>query len=87
MLALQLTAFAFLLLSAAFMFGPQIAIYGARALPRLAENGQARFVGGVLLSITVFAAMAPQLGSAMTTGGDTMTVLVADLVLMNFRFA
>lgn len=84
MLALQVTAIVFILLSAALMFGPQLAVYGPRALPRLAQDEQARFVGGCLTSVLVLAVMAPYLTAGFSSGGDALTLVMAELVTMQF---
>ncbi len=84
MLALQVTAIFFVLLSAAFMFGPQLVIYGPRTLPQLARNEQARFVGGCLTSALVLVVIAPYFSSAVSSGGGAITLVMADLVTMQF---
>ncbi len=84
MLALQVTAIVFILLSGALMFGPQLAVYGPRALPRLAQDEQARFVGGCLTSVLVLAVMAPYFSVAFNSGGDALTLVMAELVTMQF---
>ncbi len=84
MLALQVTAIVFILLSGALMFGPQLAVYGPRALPRLAQDEQARFVGGCLTSVLVLAVMAPYFAVAFNSGGDALTLVMAELVTMQF---
>ena len=84
MLALQVTAIVFILLSAGLMFGPQLAVYGTRALPRLAQDEQARFVGGCLTSFLVLAVMAPYFTGAVNSGGSAMTLVMAELVTMQF---
>nr|WP_070960752.1 hypothetical protein [Hyphomonas sp. Mor2] len=84
MLALQVTAIFFVLLSAAFMFGPQLAIYGPRAVSQLARDEQARFVGGCLTSALVLAVLAPYFAGAMSFGGSTITLVMADLATMQF---
>jgi len=85
MLALQLTAIFFLLLSAAFMYGPQLAVYGPRAWSEMVRNDQARFVGGCLVSGLVFVIAAPYFGGAVSSGSDAMSVVVVDVVTMSFR--
>ena len=84
MLALQLLAIAFLVLSAAFMFGPALAMYGPRALPNLMRDGQARFISGFLASITVLALVLPQFGSAIGSGGEAITLGMVDVFTMQF---
>ena len=84
MLALQVTAIVFILLSAALMFGPQLVVYGPRALPQLARDEQARFVGGCLTSILVLALMSPYVTTAFSSGGDALTLVMAELVTMQF---
>ena len=84
MLALQVTAIFFVLLSATFMFGPQLAIYGPRGLQQLARDEQARFVGGCLASALVFTFLAPYVGAAVTSGGGAITLVMAELVTMRF---
>lgn len=84
MLALQVTAIAFILLSAALMFGPQLVVYGPRTLPRLARDEQARFVGGCLTSVLVLAVMTPYLAEAFGSGGSAITLVMAELTTMQF---
>lgn len=87
MLVLQLLAIAFLALSAAFMFGPALVMYGPRALPTLMRDGQARFVCGFLGSATLLALVLPSFGSAMSSGGSAITLVMTDLVTMRFNIA
>ena len=84
MLALQLLAITFLALSAAFMFGPTLMMYGPRTLPALMRDGQARFVFGFLVSATVLTLIMPQFGAALTSGGGAMTLVMADVFTMQF---
>ena len=84
MLALQLLAVFFLLLAAAFMYGPQLVLYGPRAAEDLVKNGQAQFVGGCLISALIVAFLAPNLGSAFSSGGTAVTLVMADIFLMNY---
>lgn len=84
MLALQLLAVAFLCLSAAFMFGPMLVLYGPRTLPMLARDGQARFVCGFLISATVLTLIAPHFNASLSSGGSAMSLVVADLFTMQF---
>ena len=85
MLALQVTAIVFLLLSATLMFGPQLAVYGARAVPMLARNDQARFVSGCLTSALVMTVFAPQFGGALSSGSGAISVVMADVLTMSFH--
>ena len=85
MLALQVTAIFFVLLSAAFMFGPQLVVYGPRAAQQLARDEQARFVGGCLVSALALAFIAPYFASAVSSGGGTITLVMAELVTMRFN--
>lgn len=85
MLALQVTSILFLVLAAALMFGPQLAVYGPRALPQLARNDQARFVGGCLTSAMVFAITAPYFGAALSSGSGAMSIVMVDLLNMSIR--
>ncbi len=85
MLALQVTSILFLGLATALMFGPQLAVYGPRALPQLVRNDQARFVGGCLTSALVFALTAPYFGAALSSGGGAISIVMADLLSMSFR--
>jgi hypothetical protein len=85
MLALQLTAIFFVLLSAAFMFGPQLVIYGPRGVQQLVRDEQARFVGGCLTSALVLAVMAPYFADAVSSGGGAITLVMAELVTMRFN--
>ncbi|MEL6860674.1 MAG: hypothetical protein AAGL11_02465 [Pseudomonadota bacterium] len=84
MLALQLVAFFFLLLSAAFMYGPQLVVFGPRALPELMQNGQAQFVGGCLASAVLTVFLLPYLGGAFSSGGSAVTLVMADIFTMSF---
>lgn len=84
MLALQITAIVFILLSAGLMFGPQLAVYGPKALPQLARDEQARFVGGCLTSVLILAVMTPYFAQAFSSGGDAITLVMAELVTMQF---
>ena len=87
MLALQLLAIAFLALSAAFMFGPALVMYGPRAMPTIMRDGQARFVCGFLGSAALLVLALPSFGSAMTSGGGAITLVMTDLVTMRFNIA
>lgn len=84
MVALQLVAVVFLILSAAFMYGPQLALYGPRALTDLSRNGQAQFVGGCLASALTLVILAPGLGSAFSSGGSAVTLVMADLFTLTY---
>lgn len=84
MLALQLLAVFFLLLAAAFMYGPQLALYGPRAAQDLAKNSQAQFVGGCLVSALIMVGLAPNLSEAFSSGGTAVTLVVADIFLMSY---
>jgi len=84
MLALQLVACFFLALSAAFCFGPRLAVYGPRALGDMAREGQVQFVGGCFASMLVLIVMAPSLSSAISAGGSVMSVAMLDIYLMQF---
>lgn len=87
MLALQLLAITFLALSAAFMFGPALVMYGPRAMPTLMRDGQARFVGGFLGSAALLTLLLPSFGTAMSSGGGAITLVMTDLVTMRFNIA
>ncbi|MEO0606759.1 MAG: hypothetical protein AAFY82_00900 [Pseudomonadota bacterium] len=84
MLALQLLAAFFLLLAAAFMYGPQLALYGPRAAQELVKNGPAQFVGGCLISGLIVVWLAPHLGLAFSSGGTAITLVMADIFLMHY---
>ncbi len=84
MLALQLLAAFFLFLAAALFFGPQLVIYGPRALPEIARNPQVRMAGGCLASLCILAIMAPHMGSALINGGETVTVLAVNFATLSF---
>ena len=84
MLALQLLACFFLALSAAFCFGPRLAVYGPRALGDMMREGQIQFVGGCFASALILIVMAPSLGSAFSAGGSVMSVAMLDVYLMQF---
>jgi len=85
MLALQITAIFFVLLSAALMFGPQLVVYGPRGAQQLARDEQARFVGGCLVSALALAVTAPHFAGALSSGGGTITLAMAELVTMRFN--
>ena len=87
MLALQLLAITFLALSAAFMFGPALVMYGPRAMPTLMRDGQARFVGGFLGSAALLTLLLPSFGTTMSSGGGAITLVMTDLVTMRFNIA
>ena len=87
MLALQLLAIAFLVLSAAFMFGPALVLYGPRTMPTLMRDGQARFFCGFLVSAALLTMILPGFGSAVTSGGSAMTLVMADVFTMRFNIA
>ncbi len=84
MLALQITAAILLFLSAACFFGPQLVIYGPRALPMLAKQDQAKFIGGFLITATVLVITAPYFGTALLSGGEAVTLVARQLVGMSF---
>lgn len=84
MVALQLVAVAFLVLSAAFLYGPQLAIYGPRAVTDLARNDQAQFVGGCLATAFTLVIFAPGLAGAFSSGGTAMTLVMADIFTLSF---
>ena len=84
MLAFQLVSVLFLLLSAAFLFGPQIAVYGPRAASDMIRNEQAQFAGGCLVSAFLIVILAPHLGTAFSSGGSAVTLVMADLFTMRF---
>lgn len=84
MLAYQLVAIALLLVSAAFMYGPQLIVYGPKAFPALVANGQAQFVGGCLVSALVIVLLAPHLGSAFSSGGGAITLVMVDLFTLDY---
>ncbi len=84
MLAFQLVAVFFLLLSAAFMYGPQLVVFGPRAVPELLQNGQAQFVGGCLVSVMLTVLLIPHLGGAFSSGGSAITLVMADVFMMSF---
>ena len=87
MLALQLLAIAFLVLSAAFMFGPALALYGPRAMPTIMRDGQARFFCGFLGSAALLALILPEFGSAVSSGSSAMTLVMTDVFTMRFNIA
>ncbi|MDJ0920244.1 MAG: hypothetical protein QNI84_03890 [Henriciella sp.] len=84
MLALQILAASLLALSAALIFMPQIVIYGPRALPMLAGNGQARFIGGFFVTALALTVSAPHLGSAAAFGGETVLLVAIDTFTLTF---
>ena len=85
MLALQLVALTLLGLSAALMFGPQIAVYGPQAARDMVRDGQAQFVGGCLISAILMVITAPHLGGAVSSGGGAITLVMVDVFTMSFR--
>ena len=84
MLALQITAAILLVFSAACFFGPQLVIYGPSAMPAIWRKREAKFIGGFLVTASVFALTAPYFGSAMLSGGETITMVARDLLAMSF---
>lgn len=84
MLALQLLASFFLLLSAAFCFGPRLAVYGPRAVSEMVREGQVQFVAGWLASVFVLILSAPYLGDAFSSGGSVLSVAMLDIYSMQF---
>jgi len=84
MLAAQLIACFFLALSAAFCFGPRLAVYGPRAFKDMAQEGQVQFVGGCLASILVLIFAAPEFGAIFYTGGQSMTVAMIDILTLQY---
>ena len=84
MLALQLLAIGFLALSAAFLFGPPLLIYGPKATRDMAGDGQMQFVGGCFASLVVLVFTAPYIGDAFQTGGGAITLVMVDLFMMQF---
>jgi hypothetical protein len=84
MLALQITAAILLAFSAACFFGPQLVIYGPRALPVLMKHRQVRFVGGFLVTACAFAVMAPHFGTVLVQGGDQITLVALQIFTMDF---
>ncbi|MEO1304286.1 MAG: hypothetical protein AAFV37_04870 [Pseudomonadota bacterium] len=84
MLALQLLALGFLTLSAALFFGPQLTVYGPKGVRHLAREGQAQFVGGCFVSLTVLVFAAPIVSSGFLTGGDTIRLVMVDLFTLQF---
>lgn len=84
MLVYQLIAAAFLCASAALMFGPQLVIYGPRAVPALVKTPQARFVGGAIATMAVLALTGPQLLLAMFEGGQTVTMIALRFAGVSF---
>jgi hypothetical protein len=85
MLALQLLAITFLGLSAALMFGPQVATYGPRMARDMLQDGQVQFVGGCLSSALLLVFLAPYAGDAFSSGGSAITLVMVDVFTMQFR--
>lgn len=85
MLALQCVAIAFLALSAALMFGPQLVVYGPKALRDMVQDGQVQFVGGCLVSGGAAIILMPHFGDAFSSGRDVMTLVVVDIFTMQFQ--
>lgn len=84
MLALQIIAFALLVLSALLFVGPQIVAYGPRAIPAMMRQPEARFVGGCFASLIVMALIAPGFGAALMTGGETLQMVALELSGLSF---
>ena len=84
MLALQILAALFLFLSAALFFGPQLVIYGPRAVRPLMRNGQAKFVGGVLVSACAVLVTAPYMAPVVVKGGEAITMAALEIFTMQF---
>ncbi|MEO1188438.1 MAG: hypothetical protein AAFW60_05135 [Pseudomonadota bacterium] len=84
MLALQLLASLFLLLSAALCFGPRLAVYGPRAARDMVREGQVQFVAGWFASVFVLILTAPHLGTAFTSGGSALSIAMLDIYSMQF---
>ena len=84
MFALQLVAAILLFLSAGLFFGPQLVIYGPKSFPALLKQPQARFIGGFLLTASVFAVSAPHFGSVLMTGGERITLVALEVARMSF---
>ncbi len=84
MLTFQVIAAVLLFLSAACFFGPQLVIYGPRAVPLLLKQAQARFIGGFLVSAAILSIIAPHFGGALLSGGEVITLVALDLINMSF---
>ena len=84
MLTLQLIALVFLALSAAFLFGPRLVIYGPKALRDMVREGQVQFVGGCVTSLIILVFAAPYIGSAFHSGGGAVTLVMIDVFTMQF---
>jgi hypothetical protein len=84
MLALQLLALGFLALSAAFLFGPPLLIYGPKTARDMVRDGQMQFVGGCFASLIILVLTAPHIGTAFLTGGGAITLVMVDLFTMQF---
>ena len=84
MLTLQILALFFLGLSAAFLFGPQLFVYGPRAVRDMVREGQVQFVGGCFVSLLVLVFFAPYLGAAFQSGGGAVTLVMVDIFTMQF---
>ena len=84
MTILLLIAAALLVLSAALFFGPQLVIYGPAGLRDAARRPEAQFVGGCILSALALLFFAPLAGSALISGGETVQVVVTNLLGRRF---
>ncbi len=84
MLILQIIALFFVALSAAFLFGPRLVIYGPKALREMVREGQVQFVGGFVASLVLLVFAAPYIGSAFQSGGGAVTVVMIDVFTMQF---
>lgn len=84
MLALQITAYVLIGMSVLLFFGPQIIAYGPRAVPALTRRKEVHFVGGCFASLLVLVAIAPTMGTAISTGGATIYAMAVELSGMNF---
>ncbi len=84
MFALQILAICLLVLSAACFFGPQLVIYGPRALPTVWKQPQARFVSGFIVTAATLVMTAPYFGAALLESGSQVTIATLNLMSMTF---
>jgi len=80
-------AVAFIAMSAACFFGPQLIAYGPRAFSDFKQSPEARFVAGVLSSVLVLALLTPFASVAAITGGETVLALVIETATLSFSIA
>ncbi|MEL6724814.1 MAG: hypothetical protein AAFP81_09590 [Pseudomonadota bacterium] len=84
MLTLQIIALVLLGVSAVLLFGPQLIVYGPKALREMVREGQVQFAGGCVTSLVMLVFAAPYIGSAFQSGGGAVTLVMIDIFTMQF---